>query len=231
MSSHIIGGLNERSLHLQLKNHYAGKNAVTEEKIDNYVIDIVTSDELIEIQTGSFSGIRKKLADLLPCHRIRIVHPVAAETIINVYNEDGSPRSRRRSPKRGSYFSAAAELLYIAELLPEPNLSVEIVLVRQEEIRRDDGKGARRRRGVSIEDRLLSEIIESRVFSDTEDYLRLLPPGLESPFGNREIAERLPPVGAGSRGRLRLAGQITWLLRKLELIETAGKDGRRLLFR
>ena len=230
MNSPVIGGLNEKSLHRQLKEQYCTGESLVEEKVSGYVVDVVNPDELVEIQTSNFSGMRKKLKALLPEHRIRVVYPVSAEKMITVYNKDGSQRSRRRSPKRESIISAAAELLYIAELLPEPNLTVEILLVRQEEIRYDDGKGSWRRRGVSIEDRLLAEIIDRSEFNSPADYLSLLPEELPSPFGNRELAEQLPKTGTGSRGRIKLAGQLTYFLRKLGLLEITGKEGNRLLF-
>ena len=228
MSSTIIGGLNEKSLHRQLKEYYSDEESLVEEKVSGYIVDIVNPCELVEIQTSNFSGIKNKLTALLQEYRVRLVHPVAAETVISVYEKDGSLRSRRKSPKRESLSSAAAQLLYIADLLPNPALSVEITVIRQEEIRYDDGKGSWRRKGVSIEDRLLVEILESHRLAETSDYLRLLPQGLPSRFGNRELSEALS--GTNKRGRTRLAGQITWLLRRLELIRIADKEGNRMLF-
>ncbi|MBI9105669.1 MAG: hypothetical protein JEZ04_02935 [Spirochaetales bacterium] len=229
MTSPIIGGLNEKSLHRQLKELYCTKGSIMEAKVSGYVIDIVRPDELVEIQTGNFSAMRNKLACLLTEHRVLLVYPIAAETMISTYNEDGHTlRSRRRSPKKGSLSSAAAELLYLAELLPHPNLSVEILLVKQEEVRRDDGNGSWRRKGVSIEDRVLLEVEEIRHFSRISDYLTLLPAGIGSSFDNKEVATGL--TGINKRGKVRLAGQITYLLRKLELIEITGKEGNRLLF-
>ncbi len=230
MSSSIIGGLNEKSLHRQLKERYSSVKSVTEQSVSGYVVDVVNPEELIEIQTGNFSGIRKKLKVLLQKHPVRLVYPLAAETIISVYNNDGSLRSRRRSPKRATTCTAASELLYIPDILDNINLTVEILLVKQEEIRCDNGKGSWRRGGISIEDRLLTEVIDCKQFYEKTDYLKLLPSGLSFPFGNREVAEKLPPLGTGRRGQMKLAGQITYLLRKLDLIENYGKDGNRLLF-
>lgn len=229
MSRPVIGSLNEKSLHRQLKKKYSNKASLVEERVEGYIVDIVNPDELVEIQTSNFSGMKKKLTALLMNNRIKLVYPIAAETMISVYNKDGSLRSRRRSPKRGNISMAAAELLYIAELLPQPGLIIELPIVKQEEVRYDDGKGSWRRKGVSIEDRLLVEIIENRVFTDVKDYLALLPIGLPTPFGNREVSEALS--GTNKRGRERLAGQITYLLRKLELITITGKEGNRLLFK
>ncbi|MDC7227550.1 MAG: hypothetical protein PQJ61_12365 [Spirochaetales bacterium] len=227
MNKPIIGGLNEKSLHRQLKEYYCTEESLMEEKVEGFVIDVVNPDGLVEVQTSNFSGMKKKLKVLLPGHPVRLIHPVAAETMISVYNKDGSLKTRRRSPKRGTIRSAAAELLYIADLIPNPNLTVEIPLVRQEEIRCDDGKGSWRRKGVSIEDRLLVEVIESRCFQTAADYLSLLPDDLPDTFGNKDIADTL---GGGKAGRTRLAGQITWLLRRLELVQICGKEGNRLLF-
>lgn len=231
MTGSVIGALNETGLHRSLKQLYLTPEAIEETEVEKYIIDVVRPDLLIEIQTGGFSGIRTKLSKLIATRRLRLVHPVAAETFISVYTESGSLRSRRRSPKRGSLPTAAAQLLYLTELLPHPNLSIELLLVRQEEIRIDDGKGSWRRKGVSIGDRRLVEIIDRALFDETADYLRLLPPGLPPLFGNREIAKNLPSTGTGARGKLKLAGQLSYLLRKLGLIEVAGKDGKRLLFR
>lgn len=230
MSSSVIGGLNEKSLHRQLKEHYRNPKSKLEEKVNGYIIDVVNPGELVEIQTGNFSGIRTKLSSLLSENRIRLVYPVAVETTILLLNEDGSLRSSRKSPKKGSLYSAAAELLYIAELIPHKNLSVEVLKIRQDEIRRDDGEGSWRRKGISISDRLLTEIVQSSIFTDKEDYLNLLPDTLPTPFSNKDLAENLPATGTGSRGKQRLAGQISYLLRKLELISITGKDGNRLLF-
>lgn len=225
-----IGGLNEKSLHRQLKGLYATADSMVEEKVSGYVVDVATPEGIVEIQTGGFAGMRRKLTDLLEDHPVRLVHPLAVETTISLYDEEGGKlKSSRRSPKRGCPALAAAELLYLTELLGHPNLTVEIIMVKQEEIRRDDGRGSWRRKGVSIEDRRLLEVSERHLFETLRDYLALLPPGLPSPFGNREVAEKL--TGLPARGRLRLAGQMTYLLRKLELLEPAGKEGRRNLFR
>ena len=225
-----IGGLNEKSLHRQLKCLYATPDSMVEEKVSGYVVDVATPEGIVEIQTGGFSGMRKKLTALLEDHPVRLVHPLAAETTISLYDQEGGVlKSSRRSPKRGCPALAAAELLYLAELLGHPNLTVEILMVKQEEIRRDDGRGSWRRKGVSIEDRRLLEVTERHLYSVPRDYLALLPPGLPSPFGNQEVAEKL--TGLPARSRMRLAGQMTYLLRKLDLLEPAGKEGRRNLYR
>ena len=228
-SAPIIGRLNEKTLHRQLKERYRTKNSLVEEAVSGYVVDVVRPTELVEIQTRGFAGMKKKLAALLEEHTVRLVHPVAKETLITIYNRTGtSIKSSRRSPKRGNLPFAAAELLYLAELLPHPRLTVELLLIRQEEFRRDDGRGSWRRRGISITDRRLLGVEEKYVFQNPEEYLILLPEDLPTPFGHREIADRFR--GTNLRGRLRLASQLTYLLRKLGLLKIVGKEGNRHLF-
>ena len=228
-SATTIGGLNERTLHRQLKEMYRTEYSLVEEAVSGYVVDVVRPTELVEVQTGSFAGIRTKLTALLEKHSVRLVSPVARETLITLYDQEGtSIISSRRSPKRGNLPFAAAELIYLADILPHPRLTVELLLIRQEEFRCDDGRGSWRRRGISITDRRLLEVEEKHVFRDPEDYLALLPGDLSSPFGNLEIADRLR--GTTSRGKLRIAGQLTYLLRKLGLLKFSRKEGRRYLY-
>ena len=55
----------ETSLHRQLKAHYAPDGAQLEQRIGRYRIDVIDGDELIEIQLGSLSAIRDKIAVLV----------------------------------------------------------------------------------------------------------------------------------------------------------------------
>jgi hypothetical protein len=63
----------ETSLHRQLKAHYAPDGAQLEQRIGRYRIDVIDGDELIEIQLGSLSAIRDKIAVLVKEHQVRIV--------------------------------------------------------------------------------------------------------------------------------------------------------------
>jgi hypothetical protein len=74
-----IGTLNEKPLHEALKQWYAQPNDLFEQSIDGFVIDIVHGDLLIEIQTQSFTAIRRKLKKLLAHHQVRLVYPIPCE--------------------------------------------------------------------------------------------------------------------------------------------------------
>ena len=56
------------------------------------------------------------------------------------------------------------ELVRIPSLFLEDNLSLEVLMIEDEEIRCLDGKGSWRRRGISIKDRKLIKIFEKVEF-------------------------------------------------------------------
>jgi hypothetical protein len=71
-----IGTLNEGALHAQLKNWYQRPDDRIERVIDGFVVDLVRGDLQVEIQTGSFAPLRRKLELLTRQHPVRLVAPV-----------------------------------------------------------------------------------------------------------------------------------------------------------
>jgi hypothetical protein len=148
INSADIGLLNEKPLHAALKSWYAGPNDRFEVPVAGYVIDIVRDDLLIEIQTGNFSSMKIKLGQLVAKHPVRLVYPLAHEKwLVKLPKEDGDKRKRRKSPKRGQVTDIFRELVSFPELLLEPNFSLEVLLIQEEEVRRYDGQRGWRRRG------------------------------------------------------------------------------------
>jgi hypothetical protein len=74
-----IGLLNEKSLHSALKHWYAKPGDLLEFALDGYVVDILRGNHVIEIQTGSFSSIKRKMRDLSCRYRVTLIYPVAHE--------------------------------------------------------------------------------------------------------------------------------------------------------
>jgi hypothetical protein len=84
-----IGVMREGPLHAALKTRLADPGDRLEVPVGRFVVDLVRADgELVEIQTGGFGPLGRKLDALLDEHRVRIVHPVAAERRI-VRVDDG----------------------------------------------------------------------------------------------------------------------------------------------
>ena len=74
--SPAIGMLNEGALHAQLKNWYQRPDDRIEQIVDGFVVDLVRGDLLVEIQTGGFAPLRRKLELLTRQHPVRLVAPL-----------------------------------------------------------------------------------------------------------------------------------------------------------
>lgn len=215
---------NEGSLHSAVKEWYKEYGDRLEAKVDNSIIDIVRGDLLIEVQTGNFGAIRKKLQRLVKSHKIRLVYPIAREKIITRVKASGyEVLSSRRSSKRGKLIDVFSELVRMPTLINEKNLTIEVLLVKEEEIRCEDGKGSWRRRGQSIVDKRLLEVYEKVEFKDKEDFLGVLPVDLCQPFTTNDLA-------AASGYRIGEARKIAYCLKKMGAISEVGKRGNSILY-
>ncbi len=219
-----IGVLNEKPLHAALKEWYRIDGDQVEVPLDGFVIDLVRDGSLIEIQTRGFAAMRRKLDHLLDTFTIRIVYPVAAEKWIVKLDEDGNQISRKRSPKRGIPADVCAELVSFPTLLSHPNLSVEVALTQEEEIRRPDAKKGWRRGGFVIDERRLIDVREVVVVDSPEALLDIIPKDLPNPFTTADVAVGL------SRSR-HLAQEVAYCLRESGAVEAVGRDKRGILYR
>jgi hypothetical protein len=213
----------EGSLHAALKARYAATipGARVEAAIDGFVIDVVGPDELVEIQTGSFSSAGRKLERLAATHRVVLVHPIVVEKWLVIVDDDGVIVRRRRSPKRGRALDLFDELVHIAGLVAVANFRIEIALTCEEEIRGPVPLGARYRypRAWWRLDRRLVEVIETLRIDTPGDLLRILPPDLPDRFTSGDI------VAASGRSK-RLAMRAVYCLEKSGAIARLGRRGR-----
>lgn len=219
-----IGLQNEKSLHASLKQWYAIPGDRLEVKVEGFVIDIVRDNILIEVQTKNFSAMGKKLRKLVPNHRLRLIHPIAnTKWIVKLNKNRDEIISRKKSPKKGSIYDLFDELIRIPDLMGQDNFSIELLMIIEEEIRSEDGKGSWRRKGVSIIDRRLLEVVEKVKLTCVEDFNQFIPKELEMPFSNKTFSK-----AAGIT--LIKARKATYCLKKMSLIKEVGKKGNELFF-
>ncbi len=219
-----IGTLNEKPLHAALKEWYAQPGDRFEVPVDGYVVDILRGDLLVEIQTGGFSSLKRKLAVLTQGHRVRLVYPVAREKWLLKMPPNGhGPARRRKSPKRGSFEDVFNELVSFPALLANSHFSVEVLLIQEEETRRYEGGRRWRRRGWVVESRDLLRVVGRRLFETPADMVALLPGDLSEPFATGDLA-----VAIG-RPR-RLAQRMAYCLREMGAIEVVGKRRSAFLY-
>lgn len=220
----VINTWNEGPLHAALKAWYTQPGDALEVPVDGYIIDLVRGDVLIEIQTRGFSALRDKLAALTRAHPVRLVYPIAQEKWIVKLAEDGkSEVSRRRSPKRGDVEQIFDELVSIPHLLAQPNFTLEVVFIHEEEARRYDARRGWRRKGWVTHERRLVKVVGQQSFTSPEDLRALLPASLAEPFTAADLARLIP-------GSLRRAQKMIYCLRAMGILTATGKRGRAMLY-
>ena len=225
MQASSIGELNERSLHRALKARYAVPGSSTEQAIDGYVADVVIGNHIVEIHTGIFWGIKKKLAHLLDGFAVTLVHPVALDRyIVKVPDDSNTPATRRKSPRHGSVFFVFSALASMPKLLAHPNLTLDIVMTVEEEIRVAAPGRRRRRGGWSSIDRRLVEVAETHRITAMTDLFAMLDGRLAERFTTRDLATAM-------NASRRLGQQAAFCLREAGVTELCGKAGNALIYR
>ena len=219
-----IGTLNEGALHAQLKDWYRRRADRIEQVVDGFVIDLVRGELLVEIQTGSFAPLRRKLDLLTQRHRVRLVAPVPLVRRIIRLSDDGEMLSARRSPRRGRMEDIFNLLVSIPSLLCRPRFELELILSHQDELRVYRQGQAFRRHGWVVVGRQLVSVERCVRIASPHDAANLLPPGLPELFDTAQLAE----AAAIER---RLAQQMTYCLRAMGVLEKTGKHGNAVVHR
>ena len=219
-----IGTLNEGALHAQLKDWFRRPGDRVEQVVAGFIIDLVRGKLLIEIQTGSFAPLRRKLELLTGQHRVRLVAPVPLVRTIIRLSDEGELLSARRSPRRGRIEDIFDRLVSIPSLLCRPRFQLEVILSHQDELRVYRQGQAFRRHGWVVAGRRLVSVEQSVRIGCPDDAARLLPPRLPELFDTAQLAE----AAAIER---RLAQQMAYCLRAMGVLETTGKRGNAIVYR
>jgi len=169
--------------------------------------------------------LKKKVLGFAASGKVRIIHPIAVTKKIEMYDGDGSFLYRRKSPKKGSPWNLFDALLYAPELPLISGVAIEVVMVDIVEKRVNDGKGARRRKGISIKDRELAVWRESILFEKPADYLRFVPFKKGEEFTVPLLAGRAE-VGKDA------ARKALYVLAKMKIVKRTGaKKGRAWVYK
>ena len=222
--SNDIGMLNEQPLHAALKAWYASEGAAVEVNVDGFIVDVVRDGVLLEIQTGNFSSVKEKMIHLAARHPLRLIYPIARERwLLKLPKKKGGETKRRKSPKRGRVEEVFKELVSFPELLCRETFSLEVALIREEELRRyDPARGWRQHGWVTLERRLL-DVVECHRFERPRDLAVTVPRGLPVPFTTADLAEALD-------GPRYLAQKMAYCLRKMGVLTQVGRRRRSKLY-
>lgn len=214
-----IGTLGEKTLHAVLKHYFAPDETTHEIKIESYVADILFEDKIIEIQTGNFDKLRKKLEVFLKVAPVTIVYPIAkTKWIYWIDHETGEAKDKRKSPKQGSACEVFLELYKIKQYLTHPNIVFCLMLLNVDEYRNLNGWSEDRKRGSSRFDRIPVELVEEIYITDKMDYSKLIPSEICSQFNSKQFKKH-------SRMNLKGAQTALNILHHVGAIQRVGKEG------
>lgn len=219
-----IGTLSEKTTHAVLKHYYAPDERLHEVPVENFVADICTGSEIIEIQTRSFHAMRRKLAAFLRQYPVTIVYPIPHQKWIYWINEEtGETSGGRKSPKKGSPYQAFIELYKIRQFLADPNLHFRFALLDMEEYRLLNGWSKDKKKGSERFDRIPTAFVQEVCVDCREDYMQFVPYDLPQTFTAKEFARcaKIP---------IRLAQTTLLLLTELGMVERIGKEKRSYLY-
>jgi hypothetical protein len=215
----------ETTLHRQLKALYADDPDCREVVVNGYRIDAIADGRLIEIQSAPLAAIRRKVAALVERHRVLVVKPLAARTlIVRRARRQGPVVSQRYSPSRETLYHLFAELVHFVDVFPHPRLELEVLLVEQEEHRRPRRRPRWRSKDYRVDDRLLREVHSRLRLGTPADLNALLPPHLPDPFTTADLAT------AAAIPRW-LAQKVAYCLRKTGAASVAGKQRNTIVYR
>ncbi len=216
--------MKEYSLHSQLKDFSALPGDKCEAKLDRYVVDILRGNLVIEVQTKNFSALKDKLRTLTKNHPVKVVYPLPQTKWITYIDKDNLVASHRKSARKGRLTDLFHELVTISDMIGQENFSLEVLFIDEEEVRCADGKGSWKRKGASIIERKLLCINGKVLLKSNADYLRVLPNDLKEIFTNKELSEQ-------AKISIRTAREITYCLRKSQIVQVVGKKKGAYLFK
>ena len=234
-----IGTYSEKRLHKTLKRFFCEDESCHEVRIrpdgsiggqgvsgkGGYIADICRDGEIIEIQTGSFFSLKNKIRFYLENtgYSVTVVHPIAGVKYLSwIDTEDGSVKSRRRSPKKGSVTDALPELYWVSDMLDSDRLSFCFPILEIDEFRLLDGWSRDKKRGSNRFERIPTELIDIlRV--NAREVRDLMPEELSDEFTRAQFS-RL----TGFKGR-KLHNAIA-LLCNIGAAEKGEKRGRSFIY-
>jgi len=219
-----IGTYKEKKLHRILKLYFEEDPAFHEIPYAGFIADIKRENQIIEIETSGFTGLREKLNAYLPECRVLLVYPIAScRTVSWIDPESGEISPKRKSPKKENVYDLLFECIYIADYLSSPNLTVAGVCMEMQEYRMLDGWSRDKKRGSHRYERIPTDLYDIITLSGREDYEALLPEECQKDFTMAQFCRAI--------GRNQYTGRaIMKILIKLGIVVQKGKIGRCLSY-
>ncbi|MBR5538541.1 MAG: hypothetical protein IKU61_01435 [Clostridia bacterium] len=219
-----IGTLSEKMLHSVLKYYLEPCDDFHEVALCGFVADVMRDGCITEVQTRGFDRLREKLRAFLPEHPVTVVLPIAKTRWYTVIDEEsGEISKKRKSPRYGNIYDAFRELYKIKMLLGSENLYFHFILLDITEIRRKVKKSRHNRKGFELVERIPDKIEEEVFIDGKEDFGKLIPGGLPTPFTSRDFAKAIKRTRSEAQTALNV-------LRAVGAVNITGKDKNAYLY-
>ena len=191
-----------------------------------FIADVFSNGDIIEIQTGGFYPMKKKLEFYLQNtdFRVTVLHPlVGIKWTVWIDPETGETTKRRRSPKKENLQSLLPELFWISEHLRSERLYFRIPVIEAEEYKMLDGYGKDKKKRATKYERFPISLINDVTYRADEICEALFPTELTGEFTSSDFTK-----ATGLRGR-KLSSALK-LLCLCSVIEKCGKRGRSFIY-
>ncbi len=221
-----IGVYREKLLHSTLKYFYQPNDALHEQACAGMVADALLDGRAIEIQTGGFAPLKRKIERYFEADQpVRVVCPLPHQKfLIWLDPETGEATPPRKSPHTGTFFDALWELSYLLPYLDGGNLTIELLLIDMQEYRLQDGRRRGGKRGSHRMERYPLSLADRLLLTCTADC---------TPFVTSDLPNPFTAAAYGKVAHLseRQTARALWCLSRAGLIFRDGKDGRKILYR
>lgn len=187
-----IGTMQEKRMHRILKCFIHPNEDYHEVGVQNsrFVSDVRIGNAIFEVQTGKFAPLRKKIGYYLTrtdC-TVTVVHPIPVVRWLTWINPADGSVSPRRKVSHGKLADLLPELNSLAPYLGNPRLRFKVLLLEVEDFRLLNGRSEDRKKGATKYERLPLALLDEEDFADREDFRRLIPEDLPSPFTVKEFS-------------------------------------------
>lgn len=218
-----IGRLSEKVLHASIKLYLESDRTCHEVKVGSLVADVKNDEGIFEIQTGSFTPLRKKLDAFLPAYSVTVIYPMADRRRLIWIDENGVFSKPHTSPKKRQVLRVFSELIKIVSYLEHPNFHFRLLLFDLDEYRLKNGWGNGGKRGSTRYERIPTALKEEIVLESAADYAALLPASLPDTFDTRVFSQKTGLGGMALGAALKVLMAVGVLARE--------KQGRGYLYK
>ena len=228
----MINIYNESTLHEKLKNYYAElTNGKTEVKLNGFYCDVVSGNEVYEIQTANLSVLANKISSLISDYSVTIIFPIAQHTVIQWKTEDFELLSERKSPRKETEYRLFKEITKLLHFIDNPNFKIILLKadILETRIKTNSpvqlkNKSRRWKKNWYKHDKDLLKINEEIVLNSSRSYINLVRNiTADNDFSLKQLQQ--------NKLCGKYAGLIIWTLKKLEAIKETSKKGNEKFYK